>query len=222
MKNVFLITSVIDVSQKPLSYSKTRSVFSLEERIFQTLETINSIRGKNESIEIILFEAGNTDYRNLFESKVEKYFFLNRGFRKKLVNSKFKGLGEIVMILSVSRHLKKLNFDQLFKISGRYELSENFDAILFDNKKFNFLIYQSNNEKKKHSKLITYITILYSVPKIKMTSFIFKLYLIIPLTLLNLSIEQIFPLIFCLNRINQIKKLGVKGLISVNGELVEY
>lgn len=222
MKVLFLITSVIDVAQKPLSYTKTRSVFSAEQRISQTIETIKSIRKINTTAIVILIEAGKTNYDYVFENKVDKYFFLNHGTRKKLVNSKFKGLGEIVMILSVSRHLRNLNYDMLFKISGRYKLNENFNLNLFDSKKINFSTKTNQVRRKFHSTLRIYITILYAIPKVHLRKYFFRLYLIMPFTILNLSIEQVFPYLFKLNKINQIDQLGVEGFISVNGELVKY
>ena len=46
MINLILITSVICITNKPLSYTKTRSVFTHEERFEQTLKTIQTIRDK--------------------------------------------------------------------------------------------------------------------------------------------------------------------------------
>ena len=40
MKNFVLITSVINTPQKPLSYCKTRSIYSREERFLQLKQTI--------------------------------------------------------------------------------------------------------------------------------------------------------------------------------------
>ena len=38
MNNIILITSVINTPNKPLSYSKTRSVYNRRERFEQTIE----------------------------------------------------------------------------------------------------------------------------------------------------------------------------------------
>ena len=44
MKNIVLITSVIDTPKKPLSYCETRSVFNRKERFEQTKQTIESVK----------------------------------------------------------------------------------------------------------------------------------------------------------------------------------
>ena len=49
MKDCIIITSVVQTTNKPLSYSETRSIYSHQQRFEQTLETIESIR-KNTNI----------------------------------------------------------------------------------------------------------------------------------------------------------------------------
>ena len=53
--NVVLITSKIYVSNKPLTYINTRSIYSSEQRLNQTLETINSIKKYIPNYFIVLF-----------------------------------------------------------------------------------------------------------------------------------------------------------------------
>ena len=43
MKNLVIITSVLNISNNPLSYTPTRSVYSYEERLEQTFKTIDSL-----------------------------------------------------------------------------------------------------------------------------------------------------------------------------------
>ena len=46
MNNLILITSVINTPNKPLSYTKNRSVFTRNERFEQTKKTILTVREK--------------------------------------------------------------------------------------------------------------------------------------------------------------------------------
>tara|TARA_B110000208_G_C11756952_1_gene425495 strand:+ start:1233 stop:1397 length:165 start_codon:yes stop_codon:yes gene_type:complete len=53
MINLILITSIINTPNKPLSYSKIRSVFTRKERFEQTKKTIQSIKEKIPEYKII-------------------------------------------------------------------------------------------------------------------------------------------------------------------------
>ena len=46
MNNLILITSVICTTNKPLSYTNNRSVYSHEERFEQTKKTIETVKEK--------------------------------------------------------------------------------------------------------------------------------------------------------------------------------
>ena len=47
MKNITLITSIIETPNLPLSYTNIRSMFSKNERFEQTKKTITTIKEKN-------------------------------------------------------------------------------------------------------------------------------------------------------------------------------
>lgn len=68
MNNIILITSVINTPNKPLSYSKTRSVYNRNERFEQTKKTIQSVKEKLPNIKIMIVEC--TDFNDN-----EKRFF---------------------------------------------------------------------------------------------------------------------------------------------------
>ena len=57
MKNITLITSIIDTPNLPLSYTNCRSVFTKQQRFEQTQNTIASIREKIPDNKIILIEC---------------------------------------------------------------------------------------------------------------------------------------------------------------------
>ena len=60
MKNLVIITSVINISKNPLDYTSVRSVYTKEERYAQTLETIKSCE-KIEDKEILFIETSGLE-----------------------------------------------------------------------------------------------------------------------------------------------------------------
>jgi len=220
--DIVLITSIIDTKNTPLSYTKTRSVFSKEERYIQTKKTIESLR-KIPNKKIILIECSqlkeeekeffmhNTNYFiNLFE--------LNDDNIKNRINSPSKSLGEGTMTIYALDYLFKnnINFKNLYKISGRYWLNDKFDYSKFNND----LINVQYEEKFT-------ATVLYKLPY-----FISKLWYSFLLNSMDRFLncegyEQIFS-----SLINQIEKdnksllintvpLGLSGHISVCGGYLE-
>ena len=69
---IFLITSTIRFSENPLSYSHSRSVFSAEERLEQTLHSIKSIRTNIPDAIIILLENSNLFPKSHVFSKIKQ------------------------------------------------------------------------------------------------------------------------------------------------------
>jgi hypothetical protein len=58
--NLIIITSVINISRNPLDYTKTRSVFSTQERYIQTILTIKSLN-KMTNRKILFIEGSEID-----------------------------------------------------------------------------------------------------------------------------------------------------------------
>lgn len=138
MNNLVLITSVINTPDKPLSYSKVRSVFTREERYEQTKKTIQSIKEKIPDYKIMIVEC--TDFTEEEKSYFEKEcdYVLNLWYRKELHPKIFgiaKALGEGTMTMEALTYIMENNFtyDNLFKICGRYWLNNDFDYKIFDN-----------------------------------------------------------------------------------------
>lgn len=128
---MILITSVINTPNIALSYSKTRSVFTREERFSQTKRTIESIQQKLPHNKIMIVECTQ------FSKEEEIYFnktcdyVLNLWHNKELHPNIFgasKSLGEGTMTICALKFIieKKLEYTYLYKISGRYWLNENF------------------------------------------------------------------------------------------------
>ena len=108
MTNLVLITSVINTPNLPLSYSKTRSIFSRHDRFLQTKQTIESIKNKLPNDKIIIVECSElnqeeTDYLNDMCDYV-----LNLWDKKELHNYIFgpsKSLGEGTMTIEALKYI---------------------------------------------------------------------------------------------------------------------
>jgi len=205
-KIVVIVTSVIYFKEKRLSYSKNRSKFSIEERISQTEKTISSIREKIPNAEIILVEAGLKKDVGPLSSKVDKYVYIGDKFLVRLgVDSIFKGIGEAIILLSVSKYLPGADF--YFKISGRYYLDNDFDLNKWDNNYFTVRKYDN-----------VFSTRLYGFGAQFLNIWKKSLMFSIPLLLSGQSIERIMPMFINKKYIKHLNKIGISGLGSAYGD----
>jgi hypothetical protein len=161
--NVVLISSIIYTPTTPLSYSKTRSVFSAQDRFDQTKKTIQTIRDKIPNSFIILLEC--SDLSDEMESYIKKHtnVCLNMYSNIELRNNMFspsKSLGESTQIKHGLQYIKDTmdvtTISSIIKISGRYWLSDVFSYPLFDIDK---VVVKCINSKKDNV-----FTALYKIP----------------------------------------------------------
>lgn len=210
---VFFITSVINYQEKELSYSKTRSIYSAESRIEQTLNTIRSIRKKIPNALVVLFELG-FDNTNLvvIQKSVDKYYFLGRNiFVKLAVNSKHKGLGEAVGLLTGSskfKHEYKNTQNYMFKISGRYFLNNNFSLKSWNENDISVKLYGDTISTRLYGFSSNYFK---TWIKILLTS--------LPKLMQGMSIEQVMYKKISKKK-HVVKTLGVSGLVSIDGTVI--
>lgn len=156
--NVFIITSTINTNW---------GLISSNDRYLQTLDTISSIKQKDNTAIIILIDnstqpLGNDQY-DLLISKVN--YFLDIGTRtpcKELNKSGAKGAGEAYMLLVAIDLIKQLNLNpkRIFKISGRYKLSNEFNINFYDTM-YNNYVFKTRHINEY--KLISLHTRLWSV-----------------------------------------------------------
>lgn len=137
--NLVLITSVINTPNKPLSYSKTRSLFNADERFNQTLKTLKTIKAKIPNCKLLIVECSETT-ENIKQIENLSDYFLNLYDKKEIKNDIFgisKSLGEGLMTINAIKYIinNKLQFNNLIKISGRYWLSDYFNYNNFNNNK---------------------------------------------------------------------------------------
>jgi len=168
--NVILITSVINTPTLPLSYTKIRSVYSREERFKQTKKTIQSVKEKLSNSKIIIVECSdfNEEESNYFKDNCD--YILNLWNKKELHNYIFgpsKSLGEGTMTIEALKYIEELNleYQYLYKISGRYWLNENFKIENIQNNIFKRINKNENNvftalykiDKKTVEKLVIFL-----------------------------------------------------------------
>ncbi len=140
MNNLVFISSIINTPNIPLSYTNVRSVFSHEERFIQTKKTIETIKKNIPNMKIIMVECSSlTTEQNTYLLSNVDYFInlIDRKEEKKKIYSISKALGEGTMTMCAINYIisNNIQFDNLFKITGRYWLSDNFNYNNFENDK---------------------------------------------------------------------------------------
>lgn len=142
----FIITSVLNSSNIPLNYNNLRNVFSLSERIEQSLETIDSIRNKFSDVKIIFADCSYEKLSDINKEKIISKLETNDIwcdlFDKEeiynVVHSPNKSAGEVSIIKYCLENFKIEN--DIYKISGRYKLDDCFDISAIDeSKNYNFV-----------------------------------------------------------------------------------
>ena len=159
-QDVFMITNVVNTGQKPWSYA-VRSVYSPEERFQQAVHTIQTIRTKAPRSKILFVECSDLSKQQNAELTSLVDYFVNLSsieeVRDACLNSEKKGFGEAFQTKYGIEFLfkKRIEFDRLFKISGRYALNSGFSLGNFSMDEFTF---------KKSANPSSISTVLFSVP----------------------------------------------------------
>jgi hypothetical protein len=221
MNNLVLITSIICTPNNPLSYTSTRSVFTHEERFTQTKKTIESVKEKIPNSKIIIVECSQlneeqTDYL----TKNTDYFInlINEPDKCKNIYSKSKSLGEGTMTIEALNYIIKndILFDNFFKITGRYWLSDSFNYTHFDNN--DIIIHNIHNDKNNTC------TSLYKLNKTNIEDFYNFLISNMNLMFQCIGYEVLFAIFLNLpknNKVIHMNKIGVNGYISVSNDFID-
>ena len=133
-KNIVFITSKIIVSEKKFSYVKKRSIYSKQERMSQTINTINSVRKYIPDSYIVLLDNSVFNYYEytLIENLVDTFINITNNNVLNYFTDVFeyKAFGEISQTLQFFELFLKedyLKINNFFKITGRYEINNEFD-----------------------------------------------------------------------------------------------
>lgn len=126
----WLVTSVIHPVDKPLSYSRVRSVFSPEERLEQTLSTVRSIFEFVPAPRVILCDASAVNEREvgaLREAGANVVVARHLAGLTKTIDGPFKGLGEAALLSALAQTAQATEFG-FWKMSGRYAFNRRFEG----------------------------------------------------------------------------------------------
>tara|TARA_B100000900_G_C20594910_1_gene723009 strand:+ start:2505 stop:3173 length:669 start_codon:yes stop_codon:yes gene_type:complete len=211
-KNLILITSIVNTIHSPLSYTKTRSVFTRYERFEQTKNTIFSIQKYIPNYKILLVECSHfsQDENEFFYNNCDYVINLVNDLNSiKYINSPAKAAGEGTMTKKALEFIinNDIKFDNLFKITGRYNIND----------KFNYNIY--NNDLNIFKK-IDHISLYTSLYKIKYND-IKNLLIFINNSFSRMINAEGYEIIFNdLSKLIDIEytdNLGVTGFVAVSG-----
>lgn len=150
IQNIVVITSIINIPNKPFSYVSTRSIYDRSERFEQTKYTIKTVKNKIPDSKIMLIECSDlNEEENEYMNENVDYFinlYGNSEIEEKIFGLS-KSLGENTLLLNAINYLKENNikYENFYKISGRYWLTNNFDYEKFNNTK---IVYVSEKNNK--------------------------------------------------------------------------
>jgi hypothetical protein len=221
MINLVLITSIICTPDIPLSYTSIRSVFTSNERFEQTKKTIQTVKEKIPESKIFIVECSslNEEQHKYFLENSDYFLNLyNNDNLKKSIYSISKALGEGTMTISAIEYIKQNNiiFDNFFKITGRYWLSENFNYNNFINN--DIVVHNIYND------IYNVCTSLYKLNKLNIDDFY------------NFLINNKYKMEQCIgyevlfamflnssnkNKVIHLNKIGVNGYISVSSDFAD-
>lgn len=195
MKTIALVPSTIQPREGKFTYSKTRSVFSSEERLQQTIFTINSIQSSLPNSKVILVDSSD-DYKKYYETfkhfKNFEYVSLKElsPLTFEIVNTHLnKSLCESLILNTYYKIYKKelKQYDYILKGCGRYfyfNLNDNYfnkndaDKIFFKkplsfewNNSWNYSFIDMRNQQNDN-RIHQYCTVLYAFGSIHLEKFI--------------------------------------------------
>jgi putative sugar O-methyltransferase len=210
---LFLIGSTIQTDNtKPLNYSAVRSVFSAEERFQQTLFSIESIRLRLPHAVIFVADNSETLPENYLVTLKNKADYVYRCYSQATTSSLYKGQGESECLQSALKEIERLqlSYDYLFKLSGRYYLTETFDlqSYLVAPDKVAFF-------KPPHHDVVS--TVLYCIPKTMI-----KTYLNWLSQVGTADAMERYMWKFSKDCVIYVLQQGAEGRIAVDGALVRY
>jgi len=149
IENLIIITSVINIPNKPFSYTDVRSTYNREERFQQTKHTIITLKNKIPNNKIILVECSELNEEEIEYMNKNVDYFINlygNDYLEKYIFGLSKSLGENTLILRAIDYLtdNNIQYNNLYKISGRYWLTDNFDYNNYNNNKIIYVHEKTN------------------------------------------------------------------------------
>lgn len=223
IKNLFIITSVLEPVDTQFSYKRDRSVYTRGERLKQLISTLMSIRVQCEEFAyIVVIEATKLkDYEINYIQQYCDLILLADDKTCSIVNDIYKGKGECALLYYCISQLKTRynyvlkNITRIFKLSGRYYLTEQFNINRYINLNNIFRIVEHGSIFEEIDKKLVY-TFLYKIDINYLDKFLEILKMGIEVC--TDSVEEYF--MKNITDINYVPILGISGNISVCGTLI--
>ena len=208
--HIFFITSTINPSSCHLGENvmHLRSVYSADQRLEQTLQTVDSIRRRIPKALVLLLENSKLSVAQqaAFERACDRVVsFADDEVAAMLRDGPNKGAGEVYMLMKAAEILREYDFNILFKISGRYQLSDRFDIGRFPVDRFGFL---------KVGGVVS--TRLYSVPAKLIGLYGRQLWACSIAARFGISIEDVISRGLSALEVHAVSPLGVTGPLAVD------
>lgn len=223
MKNIIVITSIINIPNKPFSYTDNRSLYDRSERFEQTKYTIKTIRDKIPDSKILLIECSDLNNEEIEYITENVDYFVNLYGNAEIETKVFglsKSMGENTLLLNAINYLHEndIKYENFYKMSGRYWLTNNFNYDNFNNDKITFVTDKNNvNDvytsfyKLNYAHINAYINFINDNMKILSECICAEIFFGIFLTTIDNSEK------------NKIEYAGVAGYVAVwNNFFIEY
>ena len=216
-EDLVLIASIINPSKDPFSYTTIRSVFTAAERFEQTLKSIASVRRALPDAKILFVETSDLTAEQTSTLQSRTDYFLNANedpmCREFFAHSPKKGLGEAIQTFVALTYIQenKIQFRRMFKLSGRYALTQDFDPSKFSHTEYTFL-------KRASSNPLSISTVVYSFPYALLNKHIENIHQVVSFYMTGPAKgwEEVLPPL-CEPRI-ELDRIGVEGYVAVNGD----
>jgi hypothetical protein len=204
--DVVCVTSVVNVSSNPLCYTNVRSIYTPEQRLEQTLNSIQSIKSRLPHACIVLVEGSKLNKSQKI-ALTEQVDYLFDASHMSSIHCPYKSLAEVEMLeYAISCISSKIKIQTFYKLSGRYTLNDRFQPNDW-----------ANQTKAKYQDG-SMSTIFYSVKSDDMANFLS----IINESKTSLAKGQSVEEYFCNSGLwqNKAEYIGVNGNIAVDGYVI--
>ena len=222
------------------------SKYTPEERVVQTLKTIESVKQYIPNAVICMTECSipevDATTKDKLSSQVDYFINLSKDPNVNWINSNIqhqdtvKNLTELVVVSKFFKLAKQHDWfadcDRIFKVSGRYWLTDKFDITRYQQPDAKGKYVVSKKMLSQFSKEVTdqslqYMLRVYSLDSVLLDDFIDRLNQMIALmqTRVNnggyIDIEHLFCKLLPEEKVLEIARTGVKGHVAPNGALIE-
>lgn len=210
---LFLVASTIRTGAAPLSYTSSRSVYSAAERLEQTVEGLRSVRLRVPSATVALLE--NSDIPAAWERRLlGECDWLLRSDRhplgRLLRDGPFKGGAEAFQLAAALTTVPVPADERIFKLSGRYSLTEDFELERFPRSGFCVNAFGGVTS-----------TVLYSVGADVRGLYLEHLRRTVRETGRGTQLENLLFAGVPAGSLHEVDVLGVTGLVAVDGTVFE-